>query len=170
MKLPEQIQFIEALEATHTGETRQSLAEVKESLKHLHGIYTDIALKYPLFEQFVGVYFNFMISRVPLFVFSKVDGKNLKEIIAKLMKVNGGATEAKALEMWEYIFHHWARLSPFMGQKRKLSEINANLVEIIDQLKNGHYANKSTEQANTANAQQIINDRKQRRANGSSDK
>lgn len=166
MNLPTQIQFIESLELSHIGETRKSLQEVKESLRQYHAILKKVAPKYESYQRFVGEYVGFMYREtgIQLVEFNAVQGKALKEIISKLLRLKEGATEADALLMWVAVLNNWKRLNAYMQQKKKLSDINSNLIEILDQIKNGNYQSKqSTTATNANNAQSLIEQRRQRR-------
>jgi hypothetical protein len=165
MTVSEQIQFVEMFELNYLGDTRKALSEVKESLRHLNAIYTEIAPKYELYNQFVASYHNFVVDHVPLFVFTAREGKQLKEIIAKLIKVKGGGSEEHALMLWRAILSNWGKLNVFMQSQKQLTQINKYLVEIIDQLKNGHYQNKQqfTAKQTAENAQSVIDRRRQER-------
>lgn len=70
-----------------------------------------------------------------------VQGKALKALIAYIKKLTiaGGkaGTEEDVAAAWEYILKNWGKLDPFIQSKTKLSDINYNIQNIINSLKNG---------------------------------
>lgn len=74
---------------------------------------------------------------------SKINGmevKAMKSIIVylkKLCKEKGSDSPEHILKSWQYILNGWDKLEPFLQNQMKLSQINSNLTNIINQLKNG---------------------------------
>lgn len=82
--------------------------------------------------------------------FKNGNGEALKTIISYLRDVAAGKAksrgeeltpegmDAKAVESWEYIFKNWYRLDTFLQGKTRLIDINSNLQNILDFLRNGN--------------------------------
>jgi len=69
-----------------------------------------------------------------------VQGKSMKAILKYLQKVSkqkGVNTPEGSLNALEYIFKNWNNIEPFLQKQVKLSQINSNLTNIIQQLKHG---------------------------------
>lgn len=166
MTLSEQIKFIDTLGAREMGDIKEALNDVKQSLNHLNGMYVKTAPKLELYDRFVACYYKFMIEKVPYFEFTGRDGKALKEIVGKLLKCKGINSESEALHSYEYILSNWSSLNTFMQGQKTLTQMNKYLVEILDQLKNGHYqtAKQSTAKTAVNDAQSAIEKRRQARA------
>jgi len=74
-----------------------------------------------------------------------MEGKALKQIIAYLKglcKAKGDDSLEAVKNAFSYILANWSSLEPFLQKQIKLSQINSNLTNIINQLKNG--GNKQT--------------------------
>lgn len=73
-----------------------------------------------------------------------IQGKAMKEIVAYLSKLesvrDGENTEAEVLEV---IFTNWNKLDQFNQGRLKLTDINSSMINIINQIKNGHKGNNS---------------------------
>lgn len=81
---------------------------------------------------------------------AKIDGrqgKALKEILSWLSiqdKVSGD--REKIIESWQWILNSWDKIEPFLQKQKTLSQINTNLNNITDQLKNGIPSNQQNQQ------------------------
>ena len=67
-----------------------------------------------------------------------VQGKAMKTILnylKTLCKQKGDDSPENILNALKYIFKNWKNLEPFLQKQVKLSQINSNLVNIIQQLK-----------------------------------
>lgn len=62
----------------------------------------------------------------------------LEEIIAYLKKNATDKSNHGVLSAWRFIFLKWDRVGAFIGKQKSLSQINKNLVEILDKIRNGH--------------------------------
>lgn len=62
----------------------------------------------------------------------------LEEIIAYLKKEATDKSNEGVLGAWRYIFQKWDRVGDFIGKQKSLAQINKNLVEILDKIRNGH--------------------------------
>tara|TARA_R110002096_G_scaffold212268_1_gene399646 strand:+ start:318 stop:1088 length:771 start_codon:yes stop_codon:yes gene_type:complete len=68
------------------------------------------------------------------------EGKALKQIISYLKglcKAKGDDSLEAVKNAFRYILSNWANLEPFLQKQIKLTQINSNLANIINQLKNG---------------------------------
>jgi len=104
-----------------------------------------------LFTQLIAEYHNFIISKigVPPKI-NGVEGKAAKQILAYLSKI----TE-EPIVAWKFVLDHWDRVEPFLNNQIKLTQINSNLMNILNQIKNG----KSTNKKSTSNLERRIAER-----------
>ena len=68
------------------------------------------------------------------------EGKALKQIISYLKglcKAKGDDSLDAVKNAFRYILSNWSNLEPFLQKQIKLTQINSNLANIINQLKNG---------------------------------
>tara|TARA_R100000541_G_scaffold22744_1_gene32674 strand:+ start:2066 stop:2725 length:660 start_codon:yes stop_codon:yes gene_type:complete len=74
---------------------------------------------------------------------AKINGmevKAMKSIVTYLKKVcksKGDDSDQQIIKSWSFILSGWDKLEPFLQKQIKLSQINSNLTNIINQLKNG---------------------------------
>lgn len=73
------------------------------------------------------------------------DGKAMKDILTKLKNASIDQTDEAALAGFAAILKYWPRVGDYLSKRKQLSQINTNLLEIIDKIKNG-----STKQSATA--------------------
>ena len=68
-----------------------------------------------------------------------MEGKAMKQIIDYLIKVSlsKGMEAENCMISFEYILNNWQSLDDFTRKQIKLSQINSNITNIINQLKNG---------------------------------
>lgn len=91
------------------------------------------------YQQMVGVYKEFMEGQQVPFFMDGVQGKALKAIIKKLRAVTTIKNDdEKMLNAWRFIFRHWDRTGDFIGKQKSLVNINRNLTEVLDKIRNGH--------------------------------
>jgi len=91
------------------------------------------------YASFVGRYKEFVQGRGVPFRFSSTDGKAAKEILeylANLETVKGG--KKTALEVWEFILSSWEKLNQWTQTQIQLRQINSQLPNIIEQLRQTH--------------------------------
>lgn len=89
------------------------------------------------YEGCVAVYDTWLKLRTGVGVkMDGVQGKAMKEIIKYLdaQKIN---KEQPVEEVWEFILNSWDKLTDYHKNKLKLSEINSDLINILNQIKNG---------------------------------
>lgn len=73
----------------------------------------------------------------------KIDGaqgKAMKQIIQYLLKNAPTGSSQEVIYTWTHILLSWDQLDKFYKSQMKLTQINSNLINIINQLKNGKYA------------------------------
>lgn len=105
------------------------------------------------YQTCVDIYAAFLARRgIPL-VMDGRQGKQLKEIIAKLSTVSIDKSDDGVLRSWSFILNNWERTGDFIGRQIKLSDINRNLQEILDKIKNG----ATKKQSRLDEAEQLAN-------------
>ena len=62
--------------------------------------------------------------------------KTILSYLKTLCKQKGNDSQDAILSSLKYIFGNWNKLEPFLQKQIKLSQINSNLVNIIQDLKN----------------------------------
>ena len=92
-----------------------------------------------IYKMSVDIYHKFCLSNfdAPAKI-DAVQGKAMKTILVYLKKLcvqKGNHTPQDILNALQYIFSNWKNLEPFLQKQVKLSQINSNLVNIIQQLK-----------------------------------
>jgi len=101
--------------------------------------------KNPIYKECVSVYDAFILNRLDMPAkINGVEGKALKQIIAYLKKsaLSKGLNEDTTIDGFKYILNSWDKLEPFLQKQIKLTQINSNLTNIINELKNGSGKNK----------------------------
>jgi hypothetical protein len=99
----------------------------------------DDAIASPLYKDCIAIYNNFIKEKTG--AGAKIDGMQgnaMKEIInfiLKQEKVNG--SDEQALIAWKFILENFSRVEPFLQKQLKLNQINSNITNILDQIKNG---------------------------------
>lgn len=114
-----------------------------------------------LYPKMIEIYNDFCVKRIG--VGAKMDGlqgKSMKSIIAYLatqvkMKKGEEITEAQMndgiLSAWEYILSNWDLVKGFYADQIKLSQINANMPNILMQLKTSKTNNRDAKFNNIQN-------------------
>lgn len=99
------------------------------------------------YQSCLSVYNDFIISKTGLPAkINGAEGNAMKQIIAYLHRAVTDKSDKGVPDAIKYIFENWDRLEPFLQNQLKLTQINGNLVNILNQLKNGTSKNKSYEQ------------------------
>jgi hypothetical protein len=73
----------------------------------------------------------------------KWDGEQVKaakSIIAYLKTLPTVGNDEQLLNAWRVILKQWHKLDDYQGKKIKLTEINSDIIKIIDQIKNFKHA------------------------------
>ena len=97
-----------------------------------------------LYSKMVDLYFNWfkdLNGGIPP-KFGKADGSAMKQIINYFKDIhkqaNNGKNEVEeVILMFTYILTNWAKIDPFLQKQTKLIQINGNIQNIINDLKNG---------------------------------
>ena len=112
--------------------------------------------KYSLFQSCIDIYDQFCKDKIG--VGAKIDGqqgKAMKSILSYLKRQCDG-NEKMTEQSWSVILGNWDSLDKWQKNRVKLSEINSDLLNIINQIKNGRGQNSK----NTGTElNQAINDR-----------
>jgi biotin operon repressor len=89
------------------------------------------------FTNFVSVYDKFCKDRIGVGCkMNGAEGKALKSIIQYLKLHIKGDSQSALVESWKYILSRWDALDDFYKNQMKLTQINSNLINILNQLKN----------------------------------
>ena len=95
-----------------------------------------------LYKRFNDIYFEFHRERLGVDPkFNAAEGKALKEIIKYLESQIKDENEVVAV--WESLLSNWNSLTTYYQGKIRLVEINSNLVNIINCIKNGEHSEKA---------------------------
>lgn len=97
-----------------------------------------------LYSKMVDLYFNWfkdLNGGIPP-KFGKADGSAMKQIINYFKYIHKQANNGKdeveeVILMFTYILANWAKIDPFLQKQTKLIQINGNIQNIINDLKNG---------------------------------
>ncbi|WP_410221918.1 hypothetical protein [Pedobacter sp.] len=101
-----------------------------------------------IYQQCLHEYAEFLRGRnIPLIMDAR-QGKALKQIIAKLYAASVDKSDDGIFASWKFILRNWQRTGDFIGRQIKLSDIDRNLLEILDKIRNG--ANKKQAHINEA--------------------
>jgi len=95
------------------------------------------------FHEMIREYESFIKNRTS--VPAKFDGAEfsaLKEIENYLSGIESVKNGRKSVpELWAFILLNFDQVEPFLRKGSKIRQINSNLIQILDQIKNGHQAN-----------------------------
>ena len=97
-----------------------------------------------LYSKMVDLYFNWfkdLNGGIPP-KFGKADGSAMKQIINYFKYIHKQANNGKdeveeVILMFTYILTNWGKIDPFLQKQTKLIQINGNIQNIINDLKNG---------------------------------
>lgn len=98
--------------------------------------------KASLFKELMDIYHRWYVSETA--IEPKIDGisgKHLKQIIAYLRKQ--AATDEEVKTVFEHILNCWNELDPFFRNQRELRQINSNITQILNFIKNGKSDSKT---------------------------
>jgi hypothetical protein len=106
------------------------------------------------YTMFMADYSDFMKKRGMPVQITAADGKGLKSIIEYLNSVDSVKQGGKqAVEIWQHILLAWGRLSPWLQTQVQLRQINSQLPNIIEHLRqNGKQTNNPTSAQQLAEA------------------
>lgn len=95
------------------------------------------------------IYFTFIKQRTGVCPkMSGGEGKALKELIAYFELIVIDKEDPQAVpKAFQYLFDNWQKLDPFLQGQLKLMQINSNITNILNQIRNGKpSAKESTDQ------------------------
>ncbi len=90
------------------------------------------------FTGCIDSYNNFIIERTGLpGKFDGTEGKAMKAIIAYIASVSRDKSDTGIIDSFAYVLKAHSKWEPFHQNQLKLSQINSNLINIINAIKNG---------------------------------
>lgn len=116
--------------------------EHKEIINDCYTVQNTKREKTDLYSRLIDMYFKWMTKVKG--ITPKIDGaegKSLKSIITYLR--SNTKDDEEAYQSMRIIFVRWDKLDPFHQKQLKLSQINSNLVNILNTLKNGQQTNNN---------------------------
>ena len=106
----------------------------------------------PLYKQFIQLYWDWISDQVGVPpMINGQEGKAAKSIIKYLKGIS-----PDPLAAWIFVLKNFDRVEPFLRNQIKLSQINSNLINILNQIKNG----KTTDQKGTSGLEAKIRERR----------
>jgi len=106
----------------------------------------------PLYKQFIEKYWNWIQDQVGVPpMINGQEGKAAKSIIKYLKGIS-----EDPLAAWIFVLKNFDRVEPFLRNQIKLSQINSNLINILNQIKNG----KTSDQKSTSGLEAKIRERR----------
>jgi len=97
-----------------------------------------------LYSEMMFVYNEFI--KLQIGVGAKIDGQQgnaMKSIITYLKRNIKETSDEAILSSWRFIFEHWHLLDNYLQSQLKLSQINSNMLNILNQIRNGKKATSS---------------------------
>lgn len=129
-------QSIEQKRTKHLSKTTNGIAQSGQAIPDDKPSFN----KNIYYQKMLSIYNDFCLKQfdAPCKI-NGLEGKALKQIINYLIKVsqNKGMPDNNCVSSFEYILSNWQKLDDFTKNQIKLSQINSNLTNIINQLKNG---------------------------------
>lgn len=101
------------------------------------------------YQTCLDIYFTFIKQRTSVAPkMSGGEGKALKELIAYFDSIVIDKEDPQAVpKAFQYLFDNWQRIEPFLQGQLKLMQINSNITNILNQIRNGKpSAKESTDQ------------------------
>ena len=119
----------EPIDDIHKEEDLSSLETFKSSNKKLNA---------EQFKSFICMYSEFLkLKGIPIRI-TQADGKAMKLIIKYISDIDNIKNGTKpAIDVWKYILDNWHLQSDWMQTQIQLRQINSQLPNIIEHLKNG---------------------------------
>lgn len=134
----------------------QGLSVDREDIVKACELYGKSVKKHERYQEFVDAYFSWHKATQSVEPrLGAAQGKAMNEIITYLVKQSKGKDEEGALLAWQYILGNWKKLTLFIQNQTKLTQINKNLQEILTQLRNGTTKTAQKELANQNAAARI---------------
>lgn len=165
MTLKDQIRYCKHQIATAHKET-VTFRAIKDSLEFLSSLVPGYEKDGGLYQKCITEYDLFLKRTIGTGVnMSPSEGKAMKDIIKYLYANSKLQTESGVFDSWCYILTNWDKQNEFIGKQKKLTQIYKNLLEILDNLKNGN--TKATQTRNDQEKQSLrdaIRERQSRRS------
>lgn len=114
-------------------------------------------MKGKIFTDAVEVYDQFCKARFD--VGAKIDGAQgnaMKKILVYLRANSHDKSDEGVLNAWKYILQNWDKLDDWLKGQVKLTQINSNMLNIINQLKYGHNSRSTGTTAATIDALEAL--------------
>ncbi len=90
------------------------------------------------FKAFTDAYYLFYEKKVGVPPnFTPADGVAAAKLHKYLAKASTDKSDQGALNSLNFIFHHWDKLEPYLQDQLDLKQINSNINNIMNQVKNG---------------------------------
>ncbi len=97
------------------------------------------------YKKFVQIYSDWYEKRVGVkILFDGIQGKAIKKIIQYLIDNSKEKNSQGGADAWEYILQNWDKIDKFYQDQVKVNQIQSNLPNILNQLKNGNSKNQPT--------------------------
>lgn len=94
--------------------------------------------KKSLYQKFMDEYDAFIKNKIGVGAnVNGQEGKALKAVINYITSQSKDKTEEGILNSFKYILENWNKLDNFTRSKMRLSDINSNLTNILNTLRNG---------------------------------
>lgn len=132
MNLKEQIQWCKA-----QIKSGYEVIAIRSILTRLQGLEKVKEPPHPYHNKSVQAYKDFLASHGLPPIIDPRHGAALKELLLKLQNNTVSKSAEGAYNALVFIFNNWNRLSQYHQKKKTLIHINNNLVEILDQIRNG---------------------------------
>ncbi|QDP57721.1 MAG: hypothetical protein Unbinned6486contig1001_36 [Prokaryotic dsDNA virus sp.] len=128
--------------------TTNAIAENSQPIPYSKTTYSKTDSKNILYKDMIVIYDNFcqMTFYAPAKI-NGLEGKSMKQIILYLKnvcKAKGNDSDDSVKDAFTYILSHWDKLDSFYQKQIKLAQINSNLTNIINQIKNGSQKSSSS--------------------------
>lgn len=99
------------------------------------------------YQKCMDIYFTFIKQRTSVSPkMSGGEGKALKELVAYFDSIVFDKEDPQAVpKAFQYLFDNWQKLEPFLQGQLKLMQINSNITNILNQIRNGRPAKESAQ-------------------------
>ena len=99
------------------------------------------------YQTCLDIYFAFIKQRTSVAPkMSGGEGKALKELIAYFELIVIDKEDPQAVpKAFQYLFDNWQKLDPFLQGQLKLMQINSNITNILNQIRNGRATKESAQ-------------------------
>ncbi|WP_420581964.1 hypothetical protein [Reichenbachiella sp.] len=153
MKLTDQIKFCKD-KIGRGHQDHKTYRAITDSLVFLSELAPGYQSEDGLYQECIAAYDDFLKKHIGVGVkMNPGQGKAMKEIIKYLTLHSKDKSAAGVLASWQYILLHWDKQNEFIGKQKNLTQINKNLIEILDNIRNGN--TKATKERNNQAKQQL---------------